>query len=32
MLYFIWFIGLGLSIVFGVLNALWLEKRFEQQP
>ena len=30
MWYFIWSIGLGLAVSFGVLNALWLEKRFEQ--
>ena len=31
MWYFIWIIGLGLAITFSVLNALWLEKRFEKK-
>ena len=31
MWYFIWIIGLGFAITFSILNALWLEKRFEKK-
>lgn len=31
MWYFSWVLGLGFAVTFAVLNALWLEQRFDRR-